>query len=433
MEPKTLAILILFITYAVLFAEMTNRAIIAMLGAGTMIVCGIISQNTAISGIDFNTIFLLIGMMIIAGISEKSGLFEYIAVCCTKKINANPRFLMIILGIITAIFSALLDNVTTVLLIAPITFQITKRIKTKAYPYLLLEIFASNIGGTATLIGDPPNILIGSALNLSFMDFVKALTPVVIITLTLTIFIFDVYWRKKIKISDANRLSIKNLQPESYIKDKKLLALSVLTLSLTIIAFICAEHLRIENGTIALLGASILLLCYSFLHPRQNREQKIAEAFHLVDWTTIFFFCGLFIIVHALEHTGTLSQLGHKISSLAQNSISKMSMLILWFSAVLSSIIDNIPFVATMIPTLKSIEAEMGGREIMMPVWWALSLGSCFGGNGSLIAASANVIVAGIAARKGEPIGFGKFLFWSIPITFMSVIISNIFLYIQYF
>lgn len=433
MEPKILAALILFVTYIILFAEMTNRAVVAMLGAGTMIICGILTQDTAISSIDFNTIFLLIGMMIIAGISEKSGLFEYIAISCAKKVKANPRALMIALGILTAIFSALLDNVTTVLLIVPITFQITEKLKISPYPYLLLEIFTSNIGGTATLIGDPPNILIGSALNLSFMDFIKELTPVVLIILIVTVYIFDLYWRNKIFASKKDCQTIMKINEKQSIKDYSLCYTSISVLLFTITGFIAAEHLHLQNGTIALLGATILLLIYSFMHPKIEREEKIAQAFNLVDWTTIFFFAGLFIIVHGLETTGILEIAGNKLFRFSQGSISKMSFLILWFSAILSAVIDNIPFVATMIPMLKSMEESLGGRENMMQVWWALSLGSCLGGNGSLIAASANVIVAGLAAQKSHSLKFGRFLLWSIPITLISIVISTIFLYIRYF
>lgn len=433
MDPKILAGLILFITYIILFSEMINRAVVAMLGACIMIICGILTQDGAISGIDFNTIFLLIGMMIIAGISEKSGIFEYIAVWCVKKVKANPRLLMIVLGCLTALLSALLDNVTTVLLITPIIFQITKQLKITPYPYLLLEIFTSNIGGTSTLIGDPPNILIGSALGLSFMDFVKELTPIVLIVLFVTILIFDLYWRNKLHSTAQNRQSVMQLESKNRIKDKVLSIISINILLLVILGFIIAENLHLGNGTIALFGAAILLLIYNFMHSPQEREHKISEAFNLVDWTTIFFFAGLFIIVHGLETTGILKIVGNKLSDLSQGNINKMSMIVLWFSAILSSAIDNIPFVATMIPIIKSVEEGLGGRETLMPVWWALSLGSCLGGNGSLIAASANVIVAGIAAREGHPVKFGRFLFWAIPITFISIAISSIFLYLRYF
>ncbi len=433
MDPKILATLILIISYVILFSEMVNRAIVAMLGAGIMVITGILTQETALAGVDFNTIFLLIGMMIIVGISEKSGMFEYVAIWGAKKVKANPRGLLIVLAVVTAFFSALLDNVTTVLLIVPVTFQITRQLKIPAYPYLLLEIFASNIGGTATLIGDPPNILIGSALNLTFMDFVKELTPIVIIALATVVAIFDFIWHKKLVAEETNRKAIMLIDERQTIKDTGLLCKSLLVLAAVIIAFIAAEHIGIENGTIALFGASILLLLYTFDLRHHDREKRIAEAFYIVDWTTIFFFGGLFIIVHGLEETGVLHQMGEQFSSFTAGSIEKTAMLTLWISAVLSSAIDNIPFVATMIPMLKSMEESMGGREIMMPVWWALSLGSCFGGNGSLIAASANVIVAGIAAKEGEPIKFVRFLIWSLPIMLITVVIAAAYLHIIHF
>lgn len=433
MDPKILATLILVISYVILFSEMVNRAIVAMLGAGIMVIAGILTQETALAGVDFNTIFLLIGMMIIVGISEKSGMFEYVAIWGAKKVKANPRGLLIVLAVVTAFFSALLDNVTTVLLIVPVTFQITRQLKIPAYPYLLLEIFASNIGGTATLIGDPPNILIGSALSLTFMDFVKELTPVVIIALAAVVAIFDLVWHKKLIADEVNKNAIMLIDERQTIKDTGLLCKSLLVLSAVIIAFIAAEHIGIENGTIALFGAAILLLLYTFDLHHHDREQRIAEAFYIVDWTTIFFFGGLFIIVHGLEETGVLHQMGEYFSALTAGSIEKTAMLTLWISAILSSAIDNIPFVATMIPMLKSMEEGMGGREVMMPVWWALSLGSCFGGNGSLIAASANVIVAGIAAKEGEPIKFVRFLGWSLPVMLITVSIAAAYLHIIHF
>ena len=433
MDPKILATLILVISYVILFSEAVNRAVVAMLGAGIMVVTGILTQETALAGVDFNTIFLLTGMMIIVGISEKSGMFEYVAVWGAKKVKANPRGLLVVLAVVTAFFSALLDNVTTVLLIVPVTFQITRQLKIPAYPYLLLEIFASNIGGTATLIGDPPNILIGSALNLTFMDFVKELTPVVVAALIVVIGIFDFIWRKKLVADTANREAIMLIDEKQTIKDKELLCKSLLVLSAVIAAFIAAEHIGIENGTIALFGAAVLLLLYTFDLHHHDREKRIAEAFYIVDWTTIFFFGGLFIIVHGLEETGVLRQMGQQFSAFTAGSIEKTAMLTLWVSAVLSSAIDNIPFVATMIPMLKSMEEGLGGREVMMPVWWALSLGSCFGGNGTLIAASANVIVAGIAAKEGEPIKFVRFLIWSLPVMLITTALAAVYLHLLHF
>lgn len=433
MNPQILSVIIMVIAYIILFTEKLNRAVVALLGAAIMIFAGILTQETAIKGIDFNTLALLIGMMTIVGIAEKSGMFQFVAVWGAKKVHADPRGLMIVLAAVTAVFSALLDNVTTVLLIAPVTFQITRKLRINPYPYLLLEIFASNIGGTATLIGDPPNILIGSALNLSFMDFVYELAPVVTVTMIVLIICFNILWGKGLTTTDKNRKAVMKINEIDCITDWSLLKKSLFVLFFVIIGFISAEHLHIANGTIAMFGGALLLMLYTTGCSHEERDHKIEEAFGLVDWTTIFFFAGLFVIVYGLEEAGVLALLGQKFIDLTDGSIEKAAMLIIWVSAIVSSAIDNIPFVATMIPMIKSMEESMGGREAMMPVWWALSLGACFGGNGTLIGASANVIVAGMAAREGHPINFLKFLIWSVPVMLLSVAIATIYLYLRFF
>ena len=428
-----LASLILIICYLILFTEKLNRAVVVLVGACIMIFAGVMTQKQAFDGIDFNTLALLIGMMIIVGIAEKSGMFQYAAVKTAKTVKANPRLLLMSLAVVTAVFSALLDNVTTVLLIVPVTFQIAKKLKIQPYPYLLAEIFASNIGGTATLIGDPPNILIGSALELSFMDFVYELTPVVSLTMLTLIFVFDFAYGKRLFANPEDKASILQMDEKTCITDKNLLIKSLTVLTLVIAGFIAAEHLHIANGTIAIFGAAVMMWLYSFNNPHQEREHKVEQAFSLVDWTTIFFFAGLFALVYGLEISGVLEMLGLKFAEYCAGSIEKAAMSVLWISAIISTAIDNIPFVATMIPMLKSMEPAMGGREAMMPVWWALSLGACFGGNGSLIAASANVIVAGIAQKENHPISFVKFLAWSLPVMLGSVAIAAIYLHFRYF
>ncbi len=433
LDPMILSTAILVISYIILFTEKLNRAVVALLGATVMIFAGVLTQESALAGIDFNTLALLIGMMTIVGIAEKSGMFQFVAVWSAKKVKASPRGLMVVLAVVTAVFSALLDNVTTVLLVAPVTFQITRKLKINPYPYLILEIFASNIGGTATLIGDPPNILIGSALNLSFMDFVYELTPVVAITMCVLILTFDLIWGKNLITSERNKQAVMKISAIDCITDWSLLRKSLFVLLSVIGGFMAAEHLHIANGTIAIFGASVLLLLYTLGNSHDDRDHKIEEAFGLVDWTTIFFFAGLFAIVYGLEEAGVLAMLGNKFVEITDGSIEKAAMLVVWISAFVSTAIDNIPFVATMIPMIKSMEVSMGGREAMMPVWWALSLGACFGGNGSLIAASANVIVAGMAQREGHPIHFMKFLIWSIPVMLISVGISAIYLHIIHF
>lgn len=432
MNPQIVAILIVSICYLIIFTEKVNRAVVALLGAAVMVISGILTQKLALQGIDFNTLALLIGMMIIVGVAEKSGIFQYVAVWGAKKVHANPRGLLAVLAIVTAVFSGFLDNVTTVLLIVPVTFQITKKLRVNPYPYLIIEIFASNIGGTATLIGDPPNILIGSALELSFMDFVKVLSPVVAVTMAVLVLIFDFCWKKKLTTTDADKALVMSMDEKESIKDKPLLFKSLFVLLLVITGFIFAKQIYLDNGTIAITGAALLLLLYSFSGKGHESDDKVQAIFNTVDWITIFFFVGLFVIVYGLEVTGVLSLLGHKFIEFTNGSMEKMVFLILWSSAVLSSAIDNIPFVATMIPMLKSMEESMGGREAMMPVWWALSLGACFGGNGTLIGASANVVVAGMALREGEPVSFIKFLLWSIPVMLLSVAIASVFLYFEF-
>ena len=433
LDAKVVAIAIVVISYVILFTEKVNRAIVALLGATIMIFAGILTQQTALKGIDFNTLALLIGMMSIVSISEKSGMFQYVAVWAAKKVHANPRGLLVVLALVTAFFSAFLDNVTTVLLIAPVTFQITRKLNINPYPYLVLEIFASNIGGTATLIGDPPNILIGSSLGLSFTDFLFELSPIVIVTMLVLALGFDLIWGRRLITTEANKETVMSINEKDCITDKSLLTKALFVLFVVIAGFMSAEHLHIANGTIAIAGAAVLLLLYTIGESHEEREQKVENILGSVDWTTIFFFSGLFVIVYGLEVTGVLALMGKKFVEMTEGSIEKATFLILWSSAIISSAIDNIPFVATMIPMIKSMEESMGGREAMMPVWWALSLGACFGGNGTLIGASANVIVAGMAQREGHPISFIGFLLWSIPTMLISVFIASVFLEIQYF
>mgnify|MGYP000770827758 FL=1 len=428
MSPQVAAIVIVAVSYIIIFSEKVNRAVVALIGAAVMIISGILNQAEAVSGIDFNTLALLVGMMMIVAVSEKSGIFQFVAIWAAKKVKGSPRGLLAALALVTALFSGFLDNVTTVLLIAPVTFQVTRKLKVSPYPYLLVEIFASNIGGTATLIGDPPNILIGSALNLTFMDFVYNLAPVVLTTMVVLVAAFDFFWKRSLVASDENRKIVMKMNEFDAITDRPLLFKCLVVLSLVIAGFISAKEIGLENGTIALLGAAVLLFLYTLGTPGEDRDGKVQEIFGMVDWITIFFFTGLFVIVSGLDRTGVLEALGHKFVDMTGGSIKKLSLLILWSSAVVSSAIDNIPFVATMIPMLKSMEESMGGREAMMPVWWALSLGACFGGNGTLVGASANVVVAGMALREGHPIGFIKFLIWSVPVMFISVAIATLFL-----
>ncbi len=428
LSHQTIALLSMGLCYVLLFTERLNRAVVTIMLATFLIMSGVLTQKIAISSIDFNTISLLVGMMIIINIAERSGMFQYVAIWGAKKVKANPLGILIVIGIVTAIFSAFLDNVTTVLLIVPVTMQITRKLEVNPYPYLLLNIFTSNIGGTATLIGDPPNILIGSALGLSFTDFLVNLAPVVIIIMIVIISMFAYFWGPSLKTTMRNRALVMNINEKDAITDFSLLWKAICVLFAVIIGFILAEHIGLQNGFIALFGASIMLLLYAFGKPHAKADEQVEDVLNHVDWTTIFFFCGLFVIVGALEETGFLTKVGNYLVEITDGSIKKSVYVVLSVSAVFSAMVDNIPFVATMIPTLKAMEEAVGGREVMMPVWWALSLGACLGGNGTLIGASANVIVAGIASREGHPISFMRFLIWSIPVMVLSIIIAGIFL-----
>ena len=433
MTHAIIATIILILSYSVLFTEKLNRAVAVMLGASAMVLFGVLSYHQAVKGVDFNTLALLIGMMIIVGITEKSGAFQFAAVFAAQSVKANPRGILAVLGIVTAVLSAFLDNVTTVLLIVPVTIEITRKLKLNAYPFLLMEIFTSNIGGTATLIGDPPNILIGSALSLGFSDFLKELAPLVICALAVLLLTFDIAYGRKITASNAAKKEVMDINAYDCITNLKLLYKSLFVLIMTISGFIISEYYNIENGIISLFGATLLLALYTWGLPHQERDIKTEEAFSFVDWTTIFFFTGLFALVYGLEAAGVLKYLAAKALLFVDGSIQKTAYLILFSASLLSTAIDNIPFVATMIPLLKNMEESLGGREAMMPVWWALSIGACFGGNGSLIAASANVIVAGIAAREGRPLNFIKFLLWSLPVMLTSIFIAAAYLYIRHF
>lgn len=432
-SPQTMALLAMGVCYLLLFTEKMNRAVVTVGLAAILIMLGVISQKSAISAIDFNTISLLAGMMIIINVAERSGMFQYVAIWGAKKVKAHPVGIMIVLGVVTGLFSAFLDNVTTVLLIVPVTMQITRKLDVNPYPYLLINIFASNIGGTATLIGDPPNILIGSALGLSFTDFLFHLAPVVLVIMICLIAMFVYFWGPSLKATAENRALVMRINEKDAITDFNLLYKALGVLGVVMAGFTIAEHIGLANGFIALFGAAVMLLLYTFRLPHAQSDEKVEDVLNHVDWTTIFFFTGLFVIVGALEHTGFLQQVGNYLVEFTGGSIKKSVFVILSVSALFSAMVDNIPFVATMIPTLKAMEEALGGREAMMPVWWALSLGACLGGNGTLIGASANVIVAGIAAREGHPISFLRFLIWSIPVMVMSVIIAGVFLYLEYF
>ena len=432
LDPLWVATALLIATYAAIMTEKLNRAIVALLGAGLMISLGLINQEEAVRGIDFNTLALLTGMMLIVAISRRCGIFQYVAIVSAKAARASPAGILVMLAIVTAIISALLDNVTTVLLIAPVTLVICRELNVKAYPFLFSEIMASNIGGTATLIGDPPNIIIGSAANLSFLDFVQALTPVIVIILLVNCALIHLIWGRSMRATAEAKARVMALDHRDAITDVPLMRKSLGVIALVILAFVFARMLGLEAGTIAMFGAAILLMLDNVGRAVDDQHHRLIESFNEVEWITIFFFVGLFIVVTGVEHAGLLKMLADWLVGVTHGDRWLMGMSILWVSAILSAIIDNIPFVATMIPVIKNMAPTFGGDEALVPLWWALSLGACLGGNGTLIGASANLTVAGIGERAGVPFRFIEFLKVAFPLMLVSIVISHLYLAWRY-
>ncbi|MCA1907125.1 MAG: ArsB/NhaD family transporter, partial [Magnetospirillum sp.] len=379
--------LVLIGTYAVIMSEKVNRAIIALLGAGAMILLGVLNQEAAVRGVDFNTIALLTGMMLVVAITRRSGVFQYVAIWTAKKVQANPAGILFMLQWVTAIFSALLDNVTTVLLVVPVTLVITEELKLKPWPFLVSLIFASNIGGTSTLIGDPPNILIGSATGLTFNQFAYNLAPVAFFIQLVAAGFFHLLWGRNLHASAELRAKVMGFSEREAISDVRLLKQSMAVLALIIGGFIGAHSLGLEPGTIAMFGAALLLLLYCLGKDAETQSHDVHHLFGEVEWVTIFFFVGLFIVVTGVEKAGVLGLLAEKLVSMTGGDLKVTAIAILWASAILSAVVDNIPFVATMIPLIKSMAPVFGGEQALEPLWWALSLGACLGGNGTLVGA----------------------------------------------
>ena len=431
-DPLWVSSILFVVTYAVIVSEKVNRAIVSLLGAGLMVMLGVLNQETAISGIDFNTLGLLTGMMIIVSITKRSGIFQYIAVWSAKKVKAHPWGILLMLSVVTAVFSALLDNVTTVLLIVPVTLLICHELDLSPYPFLFAEIFCSNIGGTATLIGDPPNIMIGSAVNLTFNDFLFNLAPIVPVILLMTLAIIYFVWGRKLHATDEARERIMHFREQDAITDTRLLKQSLTVLALVIGGFVMAQPLQLEPASIAMFGAALLLLLSNLHRSPEQQSENVQQIFAKVEWATIFFFIGLFVAVKGIEQAGVLELLADRALGLTGGDMTLTALTILWISAIVSAIVDNIPFVATMIPLIKSMAPTFGGAENLMPLWWSLALGACLGGNGSLVGASANLIVAGFAERSGHRIRFLPFMAAAFPLMILSILVASIYIYLRY-
>jgi len=361
-------------------------------------------------------------------------MFEYLAIWSAKQGRAQPWAILAMLSVVTAVVSAFLDNVTTVLLIAPVTLSVTRQLEIPAYPYLLAEVFASNIGGTATLIGDPPNIIIGSAANLSFNDFIIHLAPVIVIIMAVQLVLTHLIWGTNLRATPQARARVMALDERSMIVDRPLMRVSLVILGAVTAGFVFARPLHLEPGTIALFGAAFLMLCHNIEHHREMEQQtvKVSATFNDIDWITIFFFIGLFVIVHGVDVAGILDIAARRLLAATGEDPATTAIVILWGSAALSAIVDNIPFVAAMVPLIKEMAPRLGGAEHVMPLWWALSLGACLGGNGTLVGASANLAVAGIAERSGIRFSFLTFTKYGLVVMLVSVGISNLYLWLRY-
>ena len=424
-ETTIVAIVIFVVAYALIISEKIHRTIVGIFGAMLMILFGVLSQEMAIHHIDFNTLGLLMGMMIIVNITSETGLFNFLAVWAAKKVKARPIALLLALSALTAVCSGLLDNVTTVLLTVPVTFSITKQLRVDVKPYLISQILCSNIGGTATLIGDPPNIMIGSAVGLNFMDFIFNLTGIcIIIFLVVELFIIWLYG-KGLRTKPELQAEVMRMDASKEITDHKLLKKCLFVIFCTIALFILHSSLHLETATAALSGAGLLLL----LTARRD-EAFIAKILSKIEWLAIFFFAGLFVLVGGLVETGVIKMLAQEAINITNGDVTTTAVLILWMSAIASSFIDNIPFVATLIPFIQ----DMGnmGLTNLDPLWWSLSLGACLGGNGTLIGASANVVVASMAAKRGVIITFVGFLRIAFPVMLLTIVIANIYVFLRY-
>ncbi len=426
------------VAYTVIISEKVHKTIVAVCGAALMLVLKILDQHEAFHteafGVDWNVIFLLIGMMVIINLMRPTGIFEYIAIRSAKIGQGEPIRIMVIFAVITAVLSALLDNVTTVLLLAPVTLLIADALDIDPVPYLLVEALASNIGGTATLIGDPPNIMIASKARLTFMDFVYHLGPVVVLIMVVFVTLVIILFRNKLKTTTELKQRIMAMNEKNAIKDPLMIKKSLAVLAVVLLGFIFHGPLHYEPATVALFGAGLLLLLSGTHEPH--------EVFAEIEWPTIFFFIGLFIIVGGVAKVGLIKWMSLKVLAVTQGNLFGTSMLLLWFSAVASAIVDNIPYVATMNPLLidmaRHLWPDTSGIELlqhpdMMPLWWSLALGACLGGNGSPIGASANVIVVGMAEKAGKPISFIRFIAYGAPVMVLTVAISSCYVWLRYY
>jgi Na+/H+ antiporter NhaD/arsenite permease-like protein len=414
------AVAIFLVTYAFISTERIDRTIAALLGGVAMVVARVIDQETAFAAIDFNVIFLLAGMMMLAGILRRTGFFQWVAIRSVKVSGGEPIRLLLVLCVVCAVLSAFLDNVTTVVLLAPITLYIAATLGITPLPFLIAQILASNVGGTATLIGDPPNILIGSAAGLDFTAFLVHLAPVAIVIFGVLLIVLWALFRGQLAVEPEVRDRVLGLDEREMISDPRLLRLSLTVILATIAGFLLARPLHYEVATVALLGATSLLLLSGI------KPEKVIEE---IEWKTLLFFVGLFMLVEGIVHTGVIRSLGDGLFAATGGDIAVATLGLLWFSGIASGIVDNIPYTATMIPVVQQL--GQSGLDTF-PLWWALALGACLGGNLTIVGASANVVVANLAEKADHPISFRQFLPYGIVVTAISLVVSTGYLWVRY-
>jgi Na+/H+ antiporter NhaD/arsenite permease-like protein len=418
-----IAIATFLIALAVIAAEKMHRTNVALLGAAIVVLfVGDFSQEEAIEAVDFNTIGLLVGMMILVYLTQQTGVYDFVAIRAGQLSGGRPLAVTMSLAATTALLSAFLDNLTTILLVVPITFLLADALDIDALPLVIIEVIASNIGGTATLIGDPPNIIIAGATGLSFNAFIVNLAPIVVITFVVVIPLLYLIFRSRLQVEEKNRRAVMDLNAKASIRDHEELRRTGPVLLLTVLAFFAHQALHIEPATVALTGAAIGLLV---------TRVDLDEALSHIEWTTLFFFIGLFVMVGALEETGAIGHIADGVKDLTGGNRTAELFGIAWIAALGSAVVDNIPFTTAMVPVVQELQREAGAKGDDA-YWWSLALGACFGGNATLIAAAANVAAAGMAERAGTPISFVTFLKVGIPATIISMILASAYIAIRY-
>ena len=417
---QIVAVAVFVVVMITIMTEKLHRSLAAITGAMIVLALHVMPFDAAMEHIDFNTLGVLLGMMLFVSVVKLSGVFEFLAIKCARLAKGDPWKIMLLFVLLTAVLSAFLDNVTTVLLIGPMTLTVCKLLDVNPIPFFMTEILASNIGGTATLIGDPPNIMIGSAAGYSFFDFILYDAPAVAIILVAILGVFYALYGRKMNVDDEHKARIMELDEHAQIKNRRLLKQSVVMTALVVVGFMAHGALGLESCIIALGAAGIIMLISG---------ESIEEALSNVEWTTLSFFAGLFVIVGALAETGVIGMLANGLIDMTGGNVFITMLVLLIGSAVISSFLDNIPFVATMIPILLAMEST--GMDVT-PLWWAVSLGACLGGNGTLIGASANVVLSDISKKHGYEITFAKFFKTGFPIMLLTILIAGVYLVVRF-